>query len=91
MPGNSPRLPEGSVLLTIIWASVAFVALCLKVIGEALVKNWSTMKPGRPFDSDEKKKRRVRWAKLGRVFVNVGTALLLVMAGWAMVSAFLKN
>jgi hypothetical protein len=79
------------VLLKIIWASVAFVALGLKVMGDALVKNWSTMKPGRSFDSERKKNRRARWAKRGGIFAKVGTVLLLVVAGWAVVSAFLKN
>jgi len=75
----------------IIIAIVAFVALGLKVLGEALVKDWSKMKPSRVFESDEKKNRRALWAKRGKVFVKVGTTLLLVVAGWAVVSAFLKN
>jgi len=51
----------------------------------------STMKTGRVFESYEKRDRRARWAKRGRVFVKVGTVLLLIVAGWAVVSAFLKN
>jgi hypothetical protein len=77
--------------MKIISASVALAALCLKVVGEALVKDWSTMKPNRPFDSDEKKKRRTLWAYRGRIFIKVGTWLLLVVAVWAVASAFLKN
>jgi hypothetical protein len=77
--------------MKIIVAFVAFIALGLKVLGDALVKNWSTMKPGRSFDSDKKKNRRARWAKRGRVFAKIGTVLLLVVAGWAVVSVFLKN
>lgn len=79
------------MLLKIISASVAFVALGLKVLGEALAKDWSKMKPSRVLESDEKKNRRALWAKRGKVFVKVGTVLLLVVAGWAVVSAFLKN
>lgn len=79
------------MLLKIISASVAFAAICLRVVGKALVKNLSTMKTGRVFESYEKRDRRARWAKRGRVFVKVGTVLLLIVAGWAVVSAFLKN
>ena len=91
MEGKFLCPPEEPVLLKIIWASVAFAALGLKVIGEALIKNWSTMTPSRPFDSYEKRDRRARWAKRGRIFIKVSTVLLLVVAGWALVSVFLKN
>jgi hypothetical protein len=90
--GGRIYLAKGKLtMLKIIWASVAFAALCLKVIGEALAKNWSTMKPGRPFDPEEKKKRRALWANRGRIFTKVSTALLLIVAGWAVASAFMKN
>jgi hypothetical protein len=79
------------VLLKIISASVAFVALCLRVVGEALVKDWSTMKSSRVLESDEKKKRRALWANRGWIFIMISTVLLLVVAAWAVVSAFLKN
>jgi hypothetical protein len=79
------------MLQKIIVASIAFVALCLRVVGEALVKNWRTMKPSRVLESDEKKKRRALWANRGWIFIKISTVLLLVVAGWALVSAFLKN
>lgn len=75
----------------IIMAFVAFAALCLKVLGEALIKNLGTMKPSRVFESYEKKTRRAHRAKLGRSFVRVGTGLAFVLAGWVVISAFLKN
>lgn len=71
--------------------AVAFVAICLRVIGEALVKDWSTFKPGRLFYSDEKKARHTLWYKRGRVFIKVSTMLLIAVAAWAVVSVFLKN
>ena len=91
MEGKFLCPPEEPMSPKIIMAFVAFAALCLKVLGEALIKNLGTMKPSRVFESYEKKTRRALWAKRGKVFVKVGTALLLVVAGWAVVSAFLKN
>lgn len=79
------------MLLKIISASVAFAAICLRVVGKALVKNLSTMKTGRVFESYEKRDRRARWAKRGIVFVKVNTVLLLVVAAWAVIRAFLRN
>jgi len=49
------------------------------------------MKASHLFDSEEKKTQRALWAKRGWIFIKTSTVLLLAVAGWAVVSALLKN
>jgi hypothetical protein len=92
MDGEYLHLQEEPMPLKIISASVAFIALGLRVIGEAIVKDYSTLNTGRSFgESDKEKLRRSHWPKRGWFFIKVSTVLLLAVAGWAVVNAFLAN